>query len=61
MTSIEWLGMVPAARRLVISVRELYGAVDQGRVEARWVSDPLLRLEVAVGEAPPGAPTAGVG
>jgi len=53
--------MVPAARRLEISVRQLYDAVDQGRIAARWVTDPLLRLEVAIGCSPPGAPTAGAG
>jgi len=44
----EWMQMVPAARRLGISVRELYAAVDQGRIEARSVRDPLLWIEVAV-------------
>lgn len=40
--------MVPAARRLEISVRQLYDVVDQGRIEARWVLDPLRRIQVAV-------------
>ncbi len=40
--------MVPGARRLGVSVRELYDAVDQGRIDARWVRDPLLRVEVAI-------------
>ncbi len=40
--------MVPGARRLGVSVRELYDAVDQGRIDARCVRDPLLRVEVAV-------------
>ncbi len=49
MTSVpEWLEMVPAARRLGISVRQLYDAVDQFRIDARWVREPLLHLEVAV-------------
>jgi len=47
-SATEWLGMVPGARRLGVSVRELYAAVDQGRIDARWVRDPLLRIEVAV-------------
>lgn len=49
MTSdLEWLEVVPAARRLGISVRQLYAAVDEGRIDARWVCDPLRRIEVAV-------------
>ncbi len=40
--------MVPGAHRLGVSVRELYDAVDQFRIDARWVREPLLHLEVAV-------------
>ena len=49
MTSVpEWLELVPAARRLGISVRQLYDAIDQFRIDACWVREPLLHLEVAV-------------
>ena len=41
--------MVPAARRLGISVRQLYDAVDQGRIDARWAGAAgRRRVEVAV-------------
>lgn len=42
------MGLVPASRRLGVSVRELYAAVDERRIDARWVRDPWLRIEVAV-------------
>jgi len=42
------LELVPAARRLGISVRQLYDAIDQFRIDVRWVREPLLHLEVAV-------------
>ena len=49
MNDREWLEVVPAARRLRISVRQLYDAVDQGRIDARWAGAAgRRRVEVAV-------------
>ena len=42
-----WMDTVPAARQLGVTVRQLYAAIDQGRIPARWVH-PGLRVEVAV-------------
>ncbi len=46
-TSVGWMATVPAARRLGISVRQLYAAIEEGRIDGRWVH-PGLQVEVAV-------------
>ncbi len=43
----EWMSTVPASRRLGMSVRELYAAIDEGRIDARWAGRRLA-IEVAI-------------
>lgn len=57
-TPAVWMDTVPAARQLGVTVRQIYAAIDQGRISARWVN-PGLRVEVAVDDATATAVLAG--